>query len=1541
MITNKSPTITVFRLRSDQKMLGCYIPIVLHRQLNGEKSLVKHATTIVWSCVPSEPRQITEATIPYANKSDYIYLTQSIGSSCDSREMLISIRFPLDDLDATRALFSHITELMRNTNTVTLKCDFNAYLNNVSISRNLALHACTTLNQGPVQVVNERQTIDETSSRRQSSYTKFDDLLVMVANERTLMKRAFFESPGWSLPRLRLCGGGEDSINNGTSAWGTPPGATNGTSAWGLANQQPPQAWAAAAANGGNTVNNNNQAATSQPQRQPSQPQDQNANKAPQQIPNVNNSSSNGGTPNAWNRNPSQPSGPNPNIANNNQQQAQSQQQQQPPQQQLVMGNNGTVATKSQLEMLSNMREALFSQDGWGYQHVNQDTNWEVPGSPEPGKMDTPNNNNATGGAAGGGQGQGQGGAGGGGAPNPAASGWKPCNQNNGTELWEANLRNGGAPPPPQPVQKAPWGPSTNIGGTWGEDDDSVEASVWNGSAAGANQPAAAPPAWGQNNPAMWPPGTAAGPNPVAVKKESDWSGVIGNSTGAAVNVPPAVAGWENRGGTAPAVNLSGPIGQSVPVEATREIRGDPRGISGRLNGNVGMWDQPNVQNLSAATKIVQGTLPAAVAGVNSQWNAQVPNKLPSSWDDPSSPMNTRPTLEENSGTIWNQGTLSRQNSNVSNWKDIPDNIIRNPIPRAPLAGGANLPLGPATRGVGLRGINSGIKTDNSLWGQNQGLPLNSSWDECSASGGWDDKSMSNNAPWNDFGQNTMWNKGKQTGGWPDPNDLIAGGSGADWTMNKPPNKMSPAEFIRSSKHYRMLCENGFKKEDVEYALRNTNMNFEESLDILQRHSAVGGLGDWRRPDEHPGTAFEAQFSSRFPAGPGTGMPFSQNQNLLNSLPGVGGANPNHAALKYLSQGPATAHSSFTQGPNPLAAAAVAGNQQNPQAQPSTQQLRMLVQQIQMAVHAGFLNHQILNQPLAPQTLLLLNQLLNHIRQMQHIQSNLARSGGATGVSTVQLTMQINKHKQQISQLQQQIAAQQAIYVKQQQQQQQQQQPHQPGGPHQPPGTPGSMNPGLGTADFLRQQELVSLQNNFADMGLNKDPVTPGVGFPPNATVNSNNPVNAGMTANTAGVTSQQSRLNQWKLPSIDKDGGVGGANDLTDFSRAPGTTAKPTLSTVSSNISSLGLQDGTWSSGRSNLADGWPDPSSAGVEPENKDWGTLVPEFEPGKPWKVKGAQMKIDEDPSITPGSVARSPLSISAVKEADLFGTGGKSSPTDTMGLTSSTWSFNPSQPGATGKMVTNAGKNVWPESISSTAASTGSDLWGTTMGKTTRGPPPGLGASKNTAAAANGWTGGGSGTQRPGAGGNWSGGNNWGSSWLLLKNLTSQIDGATLRTLCMQHGPLQNLQLYLNHGLALCKYSSRDEANKAQQALNNCPLGSTTIGAECPSEAEVQTYLQQLGAPTGNIPIGIGNTGGGINSSGSVVPPSSSGSVTSVAQSWRQTPRGSGADTWGSGWPPSNTGGAGNLWAPLEGGAERGTPSNLNSFLPESLLGPELN
>jgi trinucleotide repeat-containing gene 6 protein len=62
-----------------------------------------------------------------------------------------------------------------------------------------------------------------------------------------------------------------------------------------------------------------------------------------------------------------------------------------------------------------------------------------------------------------------------------------------------------------------------------------------------------------------------------------------------------------------------------------------------------------------------------------------------------------------------------------------------------------------------------------------------------------------------------------------------------------------------------------------------------------------------------------------------------------------------------------------------------------------------------------------------------------------------------------------------------------------------------------------------------------------------------------------------------------------------------------------------------------------------------------------------------------MQGTQIKTTEDdPSITPGSVARSPLSISAAKDSDLFAGSSKTSPTDVqpISLSSSTWSFNPS-------------------------------------------------------------------------------------------------------------------------------------------------------------------------------------------------------------------------------------------------------------------------
>lgn len=96
-----------------------------------------------------------------------------------------------------------------------------------------------------------------------------------------------------------------------------------------------------------------------------------------------------------------------------------------------------------------------------------------------------------------------------------------------------------------------------------------------------------------------------------------------------------------------------------------------------------------------------------------------------------------------------------------------------------------------------------------------------------------------------------------------------------------------------------------------------------------------------------------------------------QAQKYLNQGGGVGVVG-NHSGSNMTGGGAFNA-------PNSGIGGGLGGGGNNP-SQPSTQQLRMLVQQIQMAVQAGYLNHQILNQPLAPSTLILLNQLLTNIK---------------------------------------------------------------------------------------------------------------------------------------------------------------------------------------------------------------------------------------------------------------------------------------------------------------------------------------------------------------------------------------------------------------------------------------------------------------------------------------------------------------------------------------------------------------------------------
>lgn len=242
-------------------------------------------------------------------------------------------------------------------------------------------------------------------------------------------------------------------------------------------------------------------------------------------------------------------------------------------------------------------------------------------------------------------------------APSP----WKPA-VNNGTELWEANLRNGGQPPP-QPQQKTPWGhtPSTNIGGTWGEDDDDADTSnVWKGTPSvaaaggvGAGGGAAGGQQWGA--PAAAAGGMWGGNAP---KKENDWGGNPG--WGDPRGGDPRNAGMDPREMGRPdmrdlrGANSGDPMrlldhrDQMRLAGSGGDMRGDPRGITGRLNGAgaEAFWSQTGPhgggapQHMHHPNKMAVGPAAGGNGGVG--------------WEEPSPPTQRRNMPSYDDGTsLW------------------------------------------------------------------------------------------------------------------------------------------------------------------------------------------------------------------------------------------------------------------------------------------------------------------------------------------------------------------------------------------------------------------------------------------------------------------------------------------------------------------------------------------------------------------------------------------------------------------------------------------------------------------------------------------------------------------------------------------------------------------------------------------------------------------------------------------------------------------------------------------------------------------------
>ncbi|XP_073492622.1 trinucleotide repeat-containing gene 6A protein isoform X4 [Aquarana catesbeiana] len=346
--------------------------------------------------------------------------------------------------------------------------------------------------------------------------------------------------------------------------------------------------------------------------------------------------------------------------------------------------------------------------------------------------------------------------------------------------------------------------------------------------------------------------------------------------------------------------------------------------------------------------------------------------------------------------------------------------------------------------------------------------------------------------------------------------------------------------------------------------------------------------------------------------------------------------------------------------------------------------------------------------------------------------------------------------------------------------------------------------------------------------------------------------LNSNVNMELGGMKEPQSRLRKW----------------TTVDSMSPNTSLDQNSSKHGAISSGFRLEDSPFgsyeymnssnspSSPPGSIGDGWPSAKS----PNGSSSVSWPPEFRPGEPWKGY-PNIDPETDPYVTPGSVINN-LSINTVRGVDHLRdrNSGSSSSINTTLPSNSAWSsirasnaYNVSHSStAQSTSVRNSDpKPTWsPGSVNNTSLA--HELWKVPLPSKNISapsrPPPGLTGQKppmstwdNNSLRLGGW---GASDSRYTPGSTWSESSSGRiTNWLVLKNLTPQIDGSTLRTLCMQHGPLITFHLNLPHGTALVRYSSKEEVVKAQKSLHMCVLGNTTILAEFASEEEISRFFAQ--------------------------------------------------------------------------------------------------
>ncbi|XP_054634430.1 trinucleotide repeat-containing gene 6C protein isoform X1 [Dunckerocampus dactyliophorus] len=805
---------------------------------------------------------------------------------------------------------------------------------------------------------------------------------------------------------------------------------------------------------------------------------------------------------------------------------------------------------------------------------------------------------------------------------------------------------------------------------------------------------------------------------------------------------------------------------------------------------------------------------------------------------------------------------------------------------------------------------------------------------------------------------------------WSSPTSQESSSSCNSWGNGpkKGPSKVKmgnkPDETWLMNRLIKQLTDMGFPRDPAEEALKSNNMNLDQAMSaLLEKKTDLDkrsvGMSDYSnslnkplvcRPsvltkDPSDRTAFldkDGVLSDDAPPSPFLPSPSLKLPLASSSLPGQGlGPGNSGLAMQNLNNrqipsgmfgSSGAAQSRAMQQPPQPPVPPLSSSQPSLRAQvPQFLSPQVQAQLLQFAAKNIGLNPALLTSPINPQQMTLLYQLqqlqmayqrLQIQQQMMQAQRNVS---GPIRQQEQQVARTITNMQQQIQQHQRQLY--QALLMKQQQQLPSHSASFSSSsaGLHGPTGGPGSGKSTLdpftgphqapGLADTLHTKEPLSSPNAYSTYPLS--------GLNPNMNVN---------CIEVGGLSLKeppqpQSRLSQWTHSNamdnlggntsnlennLNKHGAISAASTL-------GPTGKPhqledsyspySLMSNSESPASPLVPPDSWGQGKN--------PNEKITNGTNINW---PPEFCPGVPWK--GLQnIDPENDPNMTPGSVPSGPTINTNIHDVNRYllrdRNGGKLSDVK------STWSSGP---------------------VSQNQGSLTHELWKVPQGP--RGstapsrPPPGLTNTKlpsstwggNSLGLVQGWSG-----SYSSEGTTWStDSSNRSSSWLVLRNLTPQIDGSTLRTLCMQHGPLITFHLNLTQGNAVVRYSSKDEAAKAQKSLHMCVLGNTTILAEFAGEEEVNRFFAQgQSLASNNTTSWHANSGTNQNRMGGAAPSHSIGQWSSSGGGGGGGKSSGGDLLWG-GVPQYSS-----LWGPPSGEDARviGSPTPINTLLPGDLLSGE--